>query len=208
MGAIAGQMANIDQSGAPSMMFHALPHVMDWDPHSGDFGLGFFGNALQSGSYLVRSESHGDLCFLCDIEPLEPLEKTRTKTPPSVEAPSAASTGLPNQGDGLAIVPRDAYRRQAFLEPLALLIQTDCGQIASLLYTPVTQRVVVRFDATASCSTVRLRLRQTSAERPAANFRVDGAHLVRGAHELLQTSNKVPLEMVVLWDRSQAHYAQ
>ncbi|KAL3907316.1 MAG: hypothetical protein SGPRY_010213, partial [Prymnesium sp.] len=51
MGAITGQMANIDADGATSMMWHALPHVMDFDPHSGDYGLGFFGNALESGSY-------------------------------------------------------------------------------------------------------------------------------------------------------------
>eukprot|EP00965_Chrysotila_dentata_P046046 1530218-Pleurochrysis_carterae.AAC.1 len=44
MGAITGQMANVDAAtGAPSMMFHAVPHMLEFDPHSGDFGLGFFG---------------------------------------------------------------------------------------------------------------------------------------------------------------------
>ena len=38
MGAITGQMANIDPAtGSTSMMFHATPHVMDFDPHSGDY---------------------------------------------------------------------------------------------------------------------------------------------------------------------------
>ena len=36
------------------MMFHAVPHLLDFDPHSGDYGLGFFGNALESGAYYVR----------------------------------------------------------------------------------------------------------------------------------------------------------
>ena len=36
MGAITGQMTNIDEAGATSMFFHAYPWVMDFDPHSGD----------------------------------------------------------------------------------------------------------------------------------------------------------------------------
>merc|ERR1712166_1736492 len=42
MGALAGQLANIDELGAPSMMMHMLPHVLEFDPRSGDFGLGLF----------------------------------------------------------------------------------------------------------------------------------------------------------------------
>ena len=193
MGAISGQMANIDASGAPSMMFHALPHVMDWDPHSGDYGLGFFGNALEGGAYFVTTKERGNLCYLCDIEPLTP-------------APQQGRVDDQNLADqNLAIVPRDAYRRQAFVEPLALLIQTDCGQIARLLYTPASRRLVVHFAAKSSCGpTMRLRLRQTSDERLGANFRVEGARLVRGAHEfsVMQDGWRTtePVQAVVLWD--------
>ena len=68
MGAITGQMTNIDRDGATSMMWHAVPHAMDFDPHSGDYGLGFFGNALESGAYYVEHPTYGRLCFLCDLE--------------------------------------------------------------------------------------------------------------------------------------------
>ena len=53
LGAVAGQMNNIDEHGAPSMMMHMEPHILDFDPHSGDFGLGFFGCSLSSASYFV-----------------------------------------------------------------------------------------------------------------------------------------------------------
>ena len=59
MGAIAGQMCNIDEDGATSMMFHVLPHVMAFDPHSGDYGLGFFGHSLESGAYWVQDRVRG-----------------------------------------------------------------------------------------------------------------------------------------------------
>ena len=48
LGAVAGQMASIDEHGAPSMMLHMEPHILDYDPHSGDYGLGFFGCSLQA----------------------------------------------------------------------------------------------------------------------------------------------------------------
>ena len=66
-GAIAGQMGNIDSSGAPSMMMHMLPHILDYDPHSGDFGLGFFGHTMLSGSFYVEHPELGKVCFLCEI---------------------------------------------------------------------------------------------------------------------------------------------
>lgn len=55
LGAIAGQMNNIDATGAPSMMMHMEPHIQDFDPHSGDYGLGFFGCSVESASYFVRN---------------------------------------------------------------------------------------------------------------------------------------------------------
>ena len=48
------------------MMLHMEPHIMQFDPHSGDFGLGFFGNTLQSGAYYLQKHPVlGEVCFLC-----------------------------------------------------------------------------------------------------------------------------------------------
>ena len=60
-------MNNIDETGAPSMMMHMVAHALAYDPHSGDFGLGFFGNALESGAYYVEDPTLGPLCFLCEV---------------------------------------------------------------------------------------------------------------------------------------------
>ena len=67
MGAISGQMANIDpRTGATSMMMHMVAHSLAYDPHSGDFGLGFFGNALESGAYYVEDPTLGRFA-LCEV---------------------------------------------------------------------------------------------------------------------------------------------
>ena len=60
-------MCNIDETGAPSMMFHSFPFVNEYDPRSGDYGLGFFGHSMEVGAYFVRHPHLGTLCYLCDL---------------------------------------------------------------------------------------------------------------------------------------------
>ena len=98
-------LAAVDESGATSMFYHAYPWVMDFDPHSGDYGLGFFGNALESGAYYVEHSRLGPLCFLCTA--------TTNKT-------TGTST----------IVPEDAYHRRVFVQPLGLYLVASAGTIA------------------------------------------------------------------------------
>ena len=75
-----------------------MPYVMDFDPHSGDFGLGFFGHCLESGAYYVLNETMGELCYLCDVAPT---------TSDSTETEPAAA--------GVTITPRDSFHSRVFL---------------------------------------------------------------------------------------------
>ena len=70
---------------------------MDFDPHSGDYGLGFFGNALESGAYYVQHARLGALCYLCT-------------------ATTNSTTGVST------ITPEDAYHRRVFLQPLGVYL--------------------------------------------------------------------------------------
>eukprot|EP00325_Prymnesiales_sp_UTEX-LB-985_P031060 CAMPEP_0174740054 /NCGR_PEP_ID=MMETSP1094-20130205/72619_1 /TAXON_ID=156173 /ORGANISM="Chrysochromulina brevifilum, Strain UTEX LB 985" /LENGTH=739 /DNA_ID=CAMNT_0015943689 /DNA_START=33 /DNA_END=2252 /DNA_ORIENTATION=- len=166
MGAITGQMVNIDPAtGATSMMYHASPHMLAFDPHSGDYGLGFFGNALEGGAYYVEDAMLGPLCFLCNMQP------------------KAA------QGGGVQIVPRDAYQIAAFLEPLGLYLTSECGLFTSIslgdAHGSAPQRALsVTFGEGAPCSRFRLVLTKTAKARPGSGFRVEGSSLVRGAYEI------------------------
>jgi len=182
MGAIAGQMTNIDPTtGATSMMFHAMPHVMDFDPHSGDYGLGFFGNALESGAYYVNDPELGPLCFLCDVEAPKTTLRTARAT-----AREVASAGGPR------IVPKDAFAIAVFLEPLGLYLTSECGTFAAVELPPAAKRrssdsatsLSVTFAAGAPCPNLRLKLSKTAASRPGSGFAVEGATLVRAAYEI------------------------
>lgn len=98
------RVSAVDENGTTSMFFHAYPWVMDFDPHSGDYGLGFFGNALESGAYYVKHTRLGTLCYLCT-------------------ATTNATTGIST------ITPEDAYHRRVFIQPLGLYLVANAGTI-------------------------------------------------------------------------------
>ena len=179
MGAIAGQLANIDSNGAPSMMWHAVPHVMDYDPHSGDFGLGFFGNSLESGIYYVQDKDLGELCYLCDVV-----------------SDSENGTTL--------LLPRDTNHINAFLEPIALYMQAEAGSFASVSINLAKRMLEVRFSETTEeahqlFSAFRLKLTKTSKNRAASDFTVQGASLVRGAFEIEPAGGSGMTAAIVNW---------
>eukprot|EP00873_Tetraselmis_striata_P027364 jgi/Tetstr1/447628/TSEL_034988.t1 len=118
MGAMSGQLANIDESGAPSMMFHSFPFVNEFDPHSGDYGLGFFGHSLEAGAYYVHHPIYGPKCYLCDHR-------------------EAAN------GSSVMVTPRDSFRQRVFLEPLGTYIVARTGHIARIELDFARRRVAI-----------------------------------------------------------------
>ena len=143
------------------MMLHVLPHMMAYDPHSGDYGLGFFGNALESGAYYVDDPQLGPLCFLCNLQPLQseavPLgagqsEAVQAAAPSGhgtgyrvqAAAPSGHGTGYrvqaaaPSGHGQQQLLPKDAFAIAIFLEPLGLYLTSECGTFAHLtMRTPL-----------------------------------------------------------------------
>ena len=93
-------------------MFHAYPWAMEFDPHSGDYGLGFFGNALEAGAYYVQHPRLGALCYLCSASPATAFPAANS---------SEAGQGM-EAGQGVSLTPEDAYHRRVFLEPLSLCV--------------------------------------------------------------------------------------
>ena len=158
LGAHAGQMNNIDERGAPGMMMHMEPHILDFDPHSGDFGLGFFGCSVEAASYYVEHPQAGAVCYLCNLK-------------------SNASTAT--------IVPVDLYRRRVYIEPLGLYLVLDSGTFASLTLDLGAKTIQVKFRTMAvdgyTYVARRLRLEKVALARPGTGFAVAGRQVSRGA---------------------------
>jgi hypothetical protein len=146
-------------------------------------GLGFFGNALEAGAYYVEDPTLGPLCFLC-ARPAAPRTAERLVESAGGEAGDAAAAAA-----RVTIVPRDAFGRAAFLEPLALWLEAQAGTLAQLVLCKASRTITVTFAAPpaegASYDVLRLALTKTSKARPGADFKVEGAALVRGAYEIV-----------------------
>lgn len=177
VGAVSGQMSNIDETGAPSIYFHDVPHIMEHDAYSGDYGLGFFGSSLESSAIFVLDKALGPLCYLCDLE----------------------TSASPQDGGGsvYTIKPRDAYRQRVYLEPLGTFLQADTGVFASVVLALSARTITVTFECasstpahTQSYDVLRLRVDKTvvaPSSRPGSHFRVvspSGTSVHRSAFEI------------------------
>jgi hypothetical protein len=175
IGAQSGQLTNIDETGEPSIYYHAYPHVQEHDAYSGDYGLGFFGSSLETGSTFVLHESMGALCYLCDYIATAAASAGDHSSDATVRGEETAAAGSSSEfvaGDDAMvyqILPRDAYRQRVFLEPVGLWLQADAGIFKSVTLNLAQRTAVVAFAApsenpagTQSYSKLRLRVDQTS----------------------------------------------
>lgn len=124
-----GGITNIDRDGFGSAGFHSEPDLLDWDPLTGDYGMGYFGHAYAAATYVVRDPVLGWLGFGGEV------------------------TG---DGDGGSVVPHDGARSRLFVAPLRQWITLDAGRIARAQWRK--DRIVLTLDA-ASADTPVARLR-------------------------------------------------
>ncbi|MBO9724081.1 MAG: hypothetical protein J7530_06880 [Novosphingobium sp.] len=136
-GGMMGGITNIDQQGFGSAAFHSWPDMMKWDVITGDYGMGFYGHAITSASYVVNDPQFGWLGFGGDL---------------------TAKSGK------VHIEPKDGARRRLFVAPAGLWITLESGRIRSADYDAKTGKVVLRLDpASATAPSARLLLETTTA---------------------------------------------
>ena len=181
-----------------------MPHALEFDPHSGDYGLGFFGNALEGGAYYVKHESLGAHARRAP-RPRRALNKRNCRAhaarPPRVTGELCYLCHLyVHANDTRKIVPVDGYRIALFIEPLGLYVQSQCGAIASAALDVKAARLDLTFDASAAalCHVARVKLTKTARDRPGVGFRVAGGRLVRGAYEVALGRDGAT-EAVITW---------
>lgn len=164
MGGMTGVLGNIDADGAPSMAFHLYPFMLEYDPYSGDHGLGFFGHAMNVGAYAVAHPALGWLCFLCALEPA---------------APAAA--------EAYTLTPLDSLKVRVYVAPLGLWLVLQTGTLRSVHIDPANRTLVAAVAPALTASKVRVQLSApalATGRRSASGFAVMGAVKVRGALEL------------------------
>jgi hypothetical protein len=108
-GGTSGPLSNINQDGFAAASFHSWPNTLKWDGYSGDYGPGFLGLALGSGTYVAQHGTFGLLVYGGTL----------------TSSAGASSVAVTTQGP---------VRRKVFIGPLNVLLMTDAGVIDSFSY--------------------------------------------------------------------------
>ncbi|HTU64808.1 MAG TPA: DUF5695 domain-containing protein [Steroidobacteraceae bacterium] len=116
-GGLMGALTNVDAEGFGSVAFHSFPDALRFDAYTGDYGMGFFGHATATASYVVQHPTFGWLGFGANLR-VEPAS--------------------------VHIEPRDSARSRLFIAPAKLWITLAAGRISSADYSPATKAVTLR----------------------------------------------------------------
>ena len=159
-GGLMGGIANVTQDGFGPSAFHAYPSTLRIDGYSGDYGPGFFGHAVNTGTYVVDDPEFGWISFGGNLS----------------EAEGDAADGA------VRVTPLDAARSRVYLAPLGLWLTLDAGTFEAVELSGDKVRVTLS-PASAAVRSARLRVEQPAAvagvERIAP---ADSYELERGAY--------------------------
>ncbi|PVH96138.1 hypothetical protein DM02DRAFT_720476 [Periconia macrospinosa] len=168
-------LTNIDQEGFASAAFHSYPELLRWDAYSGDYGPGFLGLALGQGVYIAEDARYGDVVFGGDV----------------VEGGGSASV--------VAVEPRDAVRRRAFVAALGLKIEISAGALQRVVYDKQSQSVELTvLDAVASTA-LKAKTAVVWLSRPggdAIGYSVANAEMQRGGWSVDLSEGSVAVNIV------------
>ncbi|KAI0010920.1 hypothetical protein F4779DRAFT_575975 [Xylariaceae sp. FL0662B] len=107
-GGTSGPLSNINQEGFASASFHSWPDTLKWDGYSGDYGPGFLGMVLGSGTYVAEHKTFGLVAYSGILE-------------------SSA-------GGTVSVQTQGPVKRRIFIGPLGVTITVDAGSIQSFSY--------------------------------------------------------------------------
>jgi len=156
-GGVMGSIANITEDGFATCGFHAYPSTLQIDGYSGDYGPGFFGHAVNTGTYVTRDDDLGWLVF------------------------GGNSTV---EDSVVRVEPRDAARARVYVAPLGLWLTLDAGKFEHIEINGDEVRLTLE-QADAFTPVARLRVHQPANVEsvglfaPAQDFAIErGAYVV------------------------------
>jgi hypothetical protein len=126
IGSITGPLTNIQLNGASSMGLHGDPSKLIHDYWNADYGMSFYGLASLHSSYAVNHTMLGQaVCYLCDLT-------------------------ISTNSTVWNVVPRDAFHRRVYIEPLGTAFSLDTGTIGSVVVDWRAKTVVLVLSAVPS----------------------------------------------------------
>jgi hypothetical protein len=166
-GGLLGGITNIDERGFGAAAFHAWPDELRFDALTGDYGMGFFGHATSTASYLVNDPTFGWLGF---------------------------GGAVTVSADGVRIAPRDSARSRVFIAPAGAWLTLAAGKFDWVDYLPNGRIRLGLAAATAHTAQAKLAIEMTVAN--ATPLAPPGSDPQHGFHEIAlgQATTVVTLE--------------
>jgi hypothetical protein len=115
-----GALANVTEDGFGPAAFHSYPSTLANDGISGDYGSGFYGYAVNSGTYITQHPEFGWVAF---------------------------SGNLTQKGAVITTKVTTSSKGRVFIAPAKLWLTTDAGSIDEVTYNTKTGEVTLTFDA-------------------------------------------------------------
>ena len=154
-GGLMGAIANVTREGFGPSAFHAYPSTLRIDGYSGDYGPGFFGHAVNTGTYVVNDPEFGWISFGGNLSEAE---------------------------GAVRVTPLDAARSRVYLAPIGLWLTLDAGTFEAVELSGEVVWVTLS-PATAAVRNARLRVGRPAALEGAERIvPTDTYELERGAY--------------------------
>ncbi len=166
-GGLLGTLSNITEDGFAPAAFHSFPSTLKNDGISGDYGSGFYGYAINSATFLMKSNEFGWLAFGGN------LKKDRKTV--KVELTTAAKS-------------------RVYISPLKLWLTLDAGQFRSVTLNTITGDVKVELEPSTNF-TPRAYLRIRSYCANANVFLEKYTKNKRGQYEITLKNKPVKLSL-------------
>lgn len=148
-------LTNIDREGFASAAFHSYPDTLKWDAYSGDYGMNFFGHAMNAATYVINHGEFGWLSFGGNLRVV---------------------------GQRVKVTPLDSLRQRVYVAPLGLWLTLDSGTFESIEIDAAARKVKIGLSpAGPNVKTARLRVEQPAA-RSASFTPKQKLPIERGAH--------------------------
>lgn len=143
---LMGSISNITQEGFAPAAFHAFPSTLRNDGISGDYGSGFFGYAVNTGTYIIKHKEFGWLSF---------------------------GGNLQEEGQLVKVKPLTAAKNSVFIADAGLWISLDAGNIDEVSYHLETGEVHVNLaPANEFTGAAVLKYTQTAGDSQQASYEI------------------------------------
>ncbi len=146
-GGVMGAISNITQDGFGPAGFHAYPSTLEIDGYSGDYGPGFFGHAVNTGTYVAKHPELGWLAF---------------------------GGELTANDDWIQVTPQESARSRVYLASLGLWLTLDAGKFKNVQFNTSTNEVELTLEGnTEYLRNARLRIEQPAEVDGVETFKPD-----------------------------------